>query len=177
VRTILTAALAVLLCASACHRAVKADPDETKFAPVIDDYSPGSANVVAKAGGVRYEYCPDNTCELFESAKCGEGPLDDFALMYLYAVSGYTYLERFKTDARPIVEKIMGRYQECRSAGKDARISCLLAHIAGKCSVRIYFRRFFEGEMCEGELNLNGRDKEPSSCIQQKQPAAPPPID
>jgi hypothetical protein len=171
--TCAVAAALLLAAAPGCNKTPKPDPEETSFISVMEDYSTGTAAMVTKGAKFRYEYCPDNTCEMFESGKCSAGPMDDFALIYLYGVSRYVYLQRFQTEARPLIEKIAGKHTNCRSADFGDRIRCLLEYLSTKCDIKLYFRRFDEGEMCEQEVDLAGKEKGTTDCKAEKKAPLP----
>jgi hypothetical protein len=94
------------------------------------------------------EYCPDNTCEVFSSHSVRSEVLKDFALMYLYGVSDYTYLREFQAkDLGPLAATAAARYRTgCARATPRTNAACVAAQIARKYAVTVQFVRYDEGQ-------------------------------
>jgi hypothetical protein len=115
--------------------------------------------VSVKNKGQVVEYCPDNTCEVFSLGPKGTSAvLRDFALAYLYSVSGYVYLADFqsRTDL-PEVAALLVRYQDkCPQTARKAAVHCVAAHLARTHPVRVSFVRYDERRRHVVPVSLDG---------------------
>ena len=100
------------------------------------------------------EYCPDNTCDIFQASQ--EIPIIDlkeFAALYFFYVSGYVYLEKpifeeipFRKMHKAYVGSVIKKHNDkCTGAELEA-VSCILKSLANKWSIRSRFVRYDEGE-------------------------------
>ena len=107
----------------------------------------GGPLVSVKNNGRLVEYCPDNTCEVF-SVRSGKerAALADFALAYLYSVSGYVYLEEFqaRTDFHEVSQLLMRYKANCPQLGQREAARCVAARLATKHPIRVTFVRYDE---------------------------------
>jgi hypothetical protein len=102
-------------------------------------------------------YCPDNTCEAFRGGAIASGEdVADFALLYLWGVSRYTYLERWRgSPSPPEVQAALERGGRSCAAGTEVeRLACTLRRLAKKAEIRITFVRYDEGAVATDQLDL-----------------------
>ena len=102
-------------------------------------------------------YCPDNTCEAFRGgAVAKREDVADFALLYLWGVSRYAYLERWRgSPSPPEVRAALERGGRSCAAGSEVeRLPCTLRRLAKKAEIRITFVRYDEGTVATDHLDL-----------------------
>ncbi len=116
-------------------------------------------SVELKNNGRLLEFCPDGTCDGFVSS--GNVPvatLKDFAYLYIYFFSDYTFLEDWRNaeDAKKAAEQILGNpeYSSCKNAGKRDAARCILQDLSRNGKVRLIFVRYDEGERNVVRKNL-----------------------
>jgi hypothetical protein len=97
------------------------------------------------------EFCPDGTCDRFVVS--GEMPLvtlRDFAFLYEYFFSDYTYLGewRARQDARNAAGKVLTKaeYRDCKHDTDQETARCVLANLSHNGRVRLIFVRYDEKE-------------------------------
>ena len=110
----------------------------------------GRAVTISSKGNVTtVAYCPDNTCEVFGlKGKESAGPVQDFAFVYLFAYSGYAYLQGFQSKPpAPPVLSVLGRYREiCSQEAPMEAAKCVVSALAKRYDIQAHFVRFDEGK-------------------------------
>jgi hypothetical protein len=96
------------------------------------------------------EFCPDNTCDMFEANKqILPETFVDFVYIYLYFFSDYYVLDEWRTSAEEIlmVGNILKRpsYSLCKKSTPGETASCLLRYLSQKNKIRLYSIRYDEG--------------------------------
>lgn len=109
-----------------------------------------------KVEGMRIEYCPDETCEVFVAPKTAAG-VCDFAYLYLFHVSGFIYLE--ETRKLPQVsagaKEILERHRKgLKAAGEQEAVKSVLEKLAQSFSISLAFVRYDEGQRTEEPVLL-----------------------
>jgi len=102
-------------------------------------------------------YCPDNTCEMFRAAqRASGGDLADFALLYLWGVSQYAYLESWQRTQAPAAVRgaLQRRGRECSSTSEPLRLACTLRALARGAGIQPFFLRYDEGVVAEENADL-----------------------
>jgi hypothetical protein len=108
-----------------------------------------AVRVSSNGGSTAVEYCPDNTCEVFElSGASASLPIQDFALVYLFGISEYVYLEPFQSnDSSPAIRAVLARYQsDCPHQSARVSARCVASLLAKRHAIRASFVRYDEGE-------------------------------
>ena len=152
--TVLAAALV-----GATSSAPAQDPDLLKTIPQllakIEDLERHGFRARHLKSGWAIHYCPDNTCDVIRAPKdVPRQAMGEFTLLWLYYVSGYTYLKRFyEVDAQPFVAQVLERRGgTCPVQPEFARASCVLTAMADEYGIRLGFRRSDEGATVENRL-------------------------
>jgi hypothetical protein len=127
------------------------EPADNSFDPlkVLTSTFPNTIEIKNKAHLL--EFCPDGTCDGFVVS--GEMPvvtLRDFAFLYEYFFSDYTYLGewRARQDARNAAVKVLSKaeYQDCKHDTDQETARCVLSILSRNGRVRLIFVRYDEKE-------------------------------
>jgi hypothetical protein len=97
------------------------------------------------------EFCPDGTCDGFVvSGGMPVATLRDFAYLYEYFFSDYTYLGEWRAgqEARNTAERVLSKpeYRGCKRESMQQSARCVLADLSRNGRVRLIFVRYDEGE-------------------------------
>ena len=140
------AAVAVLLSLLAMQGApqARASPDPLRL---VTKHFKGSITI--KQQGHALEFCPDNTCDGFESTRTVRiATLRDFAYLYIYYFSTFVYLPEWRTDpdARKGAEAVLAKpeYSACRNEQAIAAARCVLLDLSRGDRIRLIFVRYDE---------------------------------
>jgi hypothetical protein len=104
------------------------------------------------------QYCPENTCDEFRG---GHGKqledVADFALLYLWYISDYTVLERWRQQSTPTeVQASLARHgSTCSETNEHARVVCALRRLAGDAGIQVFFVRYDEGQVNVERVDLD----------------------
>ena len=98
--------------------------------------------------GVRmFEYCPDNTCDIFQGPEADDSrTILDFVFLYYVFVKSYNYpwMEEFRSGQDPDdVWRVLDRYSSGCRHGKGF-VRCALISIADQGRIRVGFARYDE---------------------------------
>jgi hypothetical protein len=104
-----------------------------------------------KSKGRLLEFCPDGTCDGFvTSGAVSVAALKDFAYLYVYFFSDYTFLGewRSKEEARNTDEGILSKpeYLHCKSEKGREAARCVLRDLSKGGRIKLIFVRYDEGE-------------------------------
>jgi hypothetical protein len=125
--------------ATAPRKALQLDPlrNPTKSFPRTLDL---------KQNGRLLEFCPDNTCDGFVSSRdVSVATLKDFAYLYIYFFSDFSYLSEWRTHsvAKDAATRVLYKaaYRECKSGSdREAARGVLLSLSRGGKIKRIFVR-------------------------------------
>lgn len=126
----------------------------------------GAATSRQEPHRVIVEYCPDNTCERFVGyGDTSLASLQDFAFVYLFALSDYSYLDQFQeAGSASEVKSVLGRYRDrCPQADSRAAAACIAGSLYRRNRIQVSFVRVDEGFGVEepielGQLKWRGRE-------------------
>ena len=115
--------------------------------------------ITTKRNGHVLEFCPDGTCDGFAApGDMPEATLRDFAYLYEYFFSGYTFLDQWRArqGAKDAAQRALAKseYQDCRRDTPRDAARCVLATISRTGRVRLIFVRYDEGERHVVPVNL-----------------------
>jgi hypothetical protein len=101
-------------------------------------------------------YCPDNTCEVFRASHRNKArELTEFALVYLWRLSGYEALRPWRAGNAPAeLVSIRARYARSCSKTSSAVSKCILVLLARDAGIHVAFGRYDEGEYTEEPFEL-----------------------
>jgi hypothetical protein len=107
-------------------------------------------SIHVKNHGRLLEFCPDGTCDGFVvSGTMSITTLGDFAYLYEYYFSDYTFLGewRGKEEARNTAERVLSKpeYSNCKSDSEREAARCVLLDLSRGGHVRLIFVRYDEG--------------------------------
>ena len=99
--------------------------------------------------GQLLEFCPDNTCDGFISSNhVPLRELKDFAFLYIYFFSGFTYLPDWRKhgDARSAVTHVLSNaeYRNCGRGDDIQSARCVLLHLSRGGRIKLIFVRYDE---------------------------------
>jgi len=130
---------------------VRTGPDDTQFNALNCLTSAFPKSVTIKKNGHLLEFCPDNTCDGFvSSSDVPVAELRDFAYLYIYYFSDFTYLSGWRNskEARNAAERVLSKseYGDCK--GKSARQTarCALLGLTRKGRIKLIFVRYDENQ-------------------------------
>jgi len=125
------------------------------LAALREQFGPAVEYTAAPAPRVRY--CPDNTCEAF-GGKRGAKATDvaDFALLYLWGVSQYAYLEPWQKGQPPVaLARALKRHAgACPSQTGRTQLACTLRALGQTARITVSAVRYDEGAEAEVKVNL-----------------------
>lgn len=103
------------------------------------------------------KYCPDNTCDVFRTKKGSRQDLADFALLYLFFFSYYTYLGEWRERVgRASVENAARRHRgDCPAVMEAQAVRCVLMRLATGRSISLAWVRYDEGKEVESAIRLD----------------------
>jgi hypothetical protein len=124
-------------------------------------------SVEIKNHGRLVEFCPDNTCDAFvASANVPIVRLRDFAYLYVYFFSDFTYLDEWRNteEARKTAERVLVQpvYSICKSENSREAARCILKNLSRNGRIELIFVRYDEGERNVVRENLAEKLKENS---------------
>lgn len=107
--------------------------------------------VEIKNHGRLLEFCPDGTCDGFVVSGCTPvATLKDFAYLYEYFFSDYTYLSewRARQEAKAAAEQVLSKpeFLSCKRDTMKETARCVLVNLSRNGHVRLIFVRYDEGE-------------------------------
>ena len=147
-RSLAAVVVALVASLSASPRGDSLDALRAQFGTAIESLA---------TSGPEVRYCPDNTCEAFRAARGASGAdVADFALLYLWGVSQYTYLEAWHKGVPPAaLQTVVQRHGEACAVGTEGkRVGCVLRKLAKVARIRAYAVRYDEGAQVEEQLEL-----------------------
>jgi hypothetical protein len=116
------------------------------------------------------EFCPDGTCDGFVvSGNISVVTLRDFAFLYEYFFSDYTYLGewRARSDSRNAAGRVLSKeeYQGCKHDMDQETARCVLSNLSRNGRIRLIFVRYDEGERHAVRMDLAKQlaEKKPAS--------------
>jgi hypothetical protein len=162
---------ALILC-TCCLRLVLAQSADTSD-PMKELSKTFPDTVEIKNNGHLLEFCPDGTCDGFVTSGSFSVPrLKDFAYLYVYFFSDYTFLSewRSKHDAKNTAERILSKpeYRSCKSENSREAARCVLRDLSTGGRVKLVFVRYDEGERHSVPKNLAARLSEKQDAPQSK---------
>lgn len=163
----------VVSVASACAvGAQTAGPQQTPFDPLRQITTGFPKSIELKNKGKLLEFCPDNTCDGFITQESVPLPtLRDFAYLYIYFFSDYTYLEDWRaTDgARNTAERVLSKpeYRNCKKDTSRESARCILLDLAQNGKIKLIFVRYDENQRNVVPRNLAGEIADKASSPRQ----------
>ena len=129
--------------------------------------------VEVKNKGRLLEFCPDGTCDGFVgSGNLSVATLKDFAYLYVYFFSDYTFLGewRSKEKAKSTAELILSKpeYRKCKNEISREAARCVLGDLSSGGKIKLIFVRYDEGERHVVPKNLAERLSEKRDAPQSK---------
>jgi hypothetical protein len=108
-------------------------------------------SVKLKNNGRLLEFCPDNTCDAFvASGNVSAATMKDFAYLYVYYFSDFTYLDEWRNtaDAKKMAKRVLAQpeYRSCTNADSRDAARCILRELSRKWKIGLIFIRYDEGE-------------------------------
>jgi hypothetical protein len=153
---------ALILCAC-CLPVASAQSADTAASDPMKVISKTFPDTVAiKNKGRLLEFCPDGTCDGFVTSGSMSVPtLKDFAYLYVYFFSDYTFLGewRSKEEAKNTAEQILAKpqYSKCKNENSREAARCVLRDLSTGGRVKLIFVRYDEGERHAVPKNLAER--------------------
>jgi hypothetical protein len=116
-------------------------------------------SVAVKNNGRLLEFCPDNTCNGFvTSGNVTAATLKDFAYLYVYFFSDFTYLEEWRhtDEAKKTAELLLAQPESrsCRNTDRREAARCVLRDLSRNGRIRLIFIRYDEGERSAVRENI-----------------------
>ena len=155
-------AAGTLLCSAGAdtpEQGTRIEPSDHSFDPlkVLTNAFPNTIEIRNKSHLL--EFCPDGTCDGFVvSGSMPEVTLRDFAFLYEYFFSDYTYLGewRVRQDARNAAGKVLSKeeYHDCKHDTDQETARCVLSNLSRNGRVRLIFVRYDEGERHVVQMDL-----------------------
>ena len=151
----------LILCVC-CLPQLSAQPPNAVFDPMKQLSKTFPETVEIKKKGQVLEFCPDGTCDGFvTSGNVSVAKLKDFAYLYVYFFSDYTFLSewRSKEEAKKTAEHVLSKseYRNCKNANSREAARCLLRDLSRGGKIKLIFVRYDEGERHEVAKNLAER--------------------
>ncbi len=120
-----------------------------QFDPLTKLSSSFPQSIALKQNGHLLEFCPDNTCHGFvSSSDVPVAVLKDFAFLYIYFFSGYTYLPewRIHPEAKRVAQRILAKpeYRKCKDESDLQSARCVLLDLARNHRIKLIFVRYDE---------------------------------
>jgi hypothetical protein len=126
-------------------------PSRSSFDPLTALEKSFPDSVAIKQKGHLIEFCPDNTCDGFLSSdQVPVAALKDFAYLYEYFFSKYSYLKswRSRPEAREVARRVLlqSQYSHCRAASEGREMArCVLMFLSARKKVKLLLVRYDEG--------------------------------
>ena len=129
--------------------------------------------VEIKNKGRLLEFCPDGTCDGFvTSGNVSVATLKDFAYLYVYFFSDYTFLGewRSKEEAKNAADRVLSKseYRNCKNENSREAARCVLRDLSRGGRIKLIFVRYDEGERHAVPENLAERLSEKQDAPQSK---------
>jgi len=161
--------LALILCACCLLLSAQSADSASDPMKVLSKTFPDTVEIEDK--GHLLEFCPDGTCDGFvTSGNFSVRTLKDFAYLYVYFFSDYTFLGewRGKEEAKNTAEDILSEpeYRSCKNENSHEAARCVLRDLSKGGRVKLIFVRYDEGERHAVPKNLADR-------LSEKQDAPP----
>ncbi len=104
-----------------------------------------------KNKGRLLEFCPDETCDGFvSSGNVSVATLKDFAYLYVYYFSDYTFLGgwRDKEASKKTAERVLSKpeYLDCKNPNGREAARCVLRNLSRERRIRLIWVRYDEGQ-------------------------------
>ena len=135
--------------------AASAAPGDKSLAALRKQLGPVIEFEAAPAPMVRY--CPDNTCEAFGGKRGAKGTdVTDFALLYLWGVSQYAYLESWQKGQPPaeLASVLKRRDRSCPPQTGRTQLACTLRALGQAAEIIVSAVRYDEGARAEVKVDL-----------------------
>lgn len=152
---------------------LSAQPADTVSDPMKQLSKSFPDTVEVKSKGRLLEFCPDGTCDGFvTSGNVSVPTLKDFAYLYVYFFSDYTFLGewRSKEEAKNTAERILSKsgYRNCKNEISREAARCVLRDLSSGGRIKLIFVRYDEGERHAVPKNLAERLSEKQDAPQSK---------
>lgn len=156
-----------------CSLLLSAQPANIASDPMKELSKTFPNTVAIKNKGRLLEFCPDGTCDGFVTSGNFSVPtLKDFAYLYVYFFSDYTFLSewRGKEEAKNTAEDILSKpeYRSCKNENSREAARCVLRDLSKGGRVKLIFVRYDEGERHAVPKNLAERLSEKQDAPQSK---------
>jgi hypothetical protein len=152
------------------QQGIKVEPVNSPFDPMNALTAAFPDTIKIKNNAHLLEFCPDGTCDGFVvSGGMPVATLRDFAYLYEYFFSDYTYLGdwRARQEPRNTAEQVLSKseYRSCKRDTAQQTARCVLADLSRNGRVRLIFVRYDEGErhVVREDLAKRIADKAPVS--------------
>jgi hypothetical protein len=154
--------LALILCVCCLPLISAQSADSVTSDPMKELSKTFPDTVEIKDKGHLLEFCPDGTCDGFVTSGNFSAPtLKDFAYLYVYFFSDYTFLGewRSKEEAKNTAEGILAKpeYRTCKNENSREAARCVLRDLSKGGRVKLIFVRYDEGERHAVPKNLAER--------------------
>lgn len=164
---------ALLILCICCSLPLVAQAGDTVSDPMKRISKAFPDTVAIKNKGHLLEFCPDGTCDGFvTTGNMSVTTLKDFAYLYVYFFSDYTYLDewRGKEEAKNTAERILSKpeYRNCKNENTREAARCILSDLSKGGRVKLIFVRYDEGERHAVPKNLAERLSEKQDAPQSK---------
>jgi len=148
--------------------AVLASATDTPSDPLQQLTSSFPGTVELKNKGRLLEFCPDGTCDGFvTSGSVSAVALKDFAYLYVYFFSDYTFLGnwRNKGQAKKTAERVLSKpeYRNCKNEISREAARCVLRDVSRNGRIRLIFVRYDEGQRNVVRRNIDEQLSEAKS--------------
>jgi len=123
------------------------EPVEKSAKSILDIYS-DKISIKKNKNGLRFSYCPDNTCDLLDIGTNDEQIVWEVGIVFLYYKSTYVYLRDFKKMKEPIevIKKIVEKHKlVCKRESKYN--DCVFSKLSTKYEIKQHFARYDEGKL------------------------------
>jgi hypothetical protein len=165
--------LAFLVLCICCSLPLSGQSADTASDPMTQLSKTFPHTVAVKNKGHLLEFCPDGTCDGFVTSSDMSVPtLKDFAYLYVYFFSDYTFLDewRSKEEAKNTAERILSKpeYRNCKNENSREAARCVLRDLSKSGRVKLIFVRYDEGERHAEPKSLAERLSEKQDFPQSK---------
>lgn len=150
--------LTFLISFFSCAKQPKINSQDNDSMKILEEMFTDNIRFKKNNSSISIEYCPDNTCDKFSTTlENSSQKLSDFAYLYLYYVSSYIYLKKFKNKTgKKYVSGIIKRNSDkCEDDSEIDLAKCTLKTLAKDYSIIVTFIRFDEGGSFEIPCDLN----------------------
>jgi hypothetical protein len=133
-------------------------PTQADITNVLQAEFPDAVSALVHNGKYAIRYCPDNTCEAFESCRAQYSvEASDFALLYLVYFSRYAVLENWKPSENTlrVAKRVLARkrYSSCRREIAIESARCVLVDLNSE-RVRANFVRIDEDAVSRTPMDV-----------------------